>query len=326
MSLQKSVDRLEMADAFLEHVPPPLSFGNKYLDDATNGIFADDLVVLTARTGAGKTECVTQIAQYNATRGKHVAFFALEAHKEEIELRMKFKLLSQAFFIANKDWKEYDDIPNYQRWIAGKQNELFAKYQEEVNQEFRRLYPTLHTFYREENFNANHFESEMARIGDKTDLVIVDHLHYFDLDSDNEAQELKRTLKQIKTVASYHRKPTILVVHVRKQNRGTRGLLPDTEEIHGSSEISKIATRVIAVGPAYDQVSDKPYIFPTYFKLLKNRWDGSRCRFVGLCGFDVQINAYAEKYKVGKFQHDDTEFVECGEYDLPSWTRIKAGV
>ncbi len=84
--------RPEVDGSFAQSMIP---FGVQYLDRALSGIFPNDLIIVGAATGAGKSELATTIAIHNAELGNRVAFFALEAHHGEIELRTKFKLYAR---------------------------------------------------------------------------------------------------------------------------------------------------------------------------------------------------------------------------------------
>lgn len=300
----------------------PLSFGNKFLDLATGGILKDDLIIITARTGGGKTEIVTQIAQSNVKEKKKVHFFALEAFEGEIEQRIKFKLLAQAFF-NQQNWREFKAIPNFQDWAFNKlkQIEILEKFEQEVDKHIEQSFDTLFTYYRDNNFDIDEFESKLTQIEKETDLIIIDHLHYFDFEDVDENKALKKTVKQIKDLVSFYRKPVILVVQLRKQNKSLSELLPDIEEIHGSSDIAKIATRIIATAPAKDQEKTRQNILPTYIKLLKNRYDGSRCFYTSLCGFDIQKNSYTDAFKLGELRKNNSEFIILDEMDYPQWAR-----
>lgn len=314
------VDRLDDLNKIRLLQKKALTFGNAFLDDCFGGLYPDDLVVVTARTGGGKTELVSQIAQENVLNDKKIHLFALEAHYGEIEARIKFKMLSQAFYIQ-KDWRSYNKIPNYQEWYYGKQEDILCKFEPEIDEDLKKTMQNLNTYYRHKEFNIEEFEMQMAMIGKDTDLVIVDHLHYFDLDTkkENENEVLKKTIKQIKDLTMFYRIPTILVVHIRKQDKRVQGILPDIEDIHGSSDITKIGTKIIATAPAKDQISENNSVWPTYFGILKNRMDGSRCNYIGLCGFDTSRNKYAKKYKLGRIDFKTGEFQEIEKHDYPRW-------
>jgi KaiC/GvpD/RAD55 family RecA-like ATPase len=319
-----SADRIDEQESIQRELyRHPCKFGIPFLDDALTGLYADDLVILTARTGAGKTELSSQIACENAMAGKRVHLFALEAYPGEIENRMKFRMLSQAFF-TQMNWREYGETPSYQDWIYGRQDHLLSKFDREIVSQLKSSLKNLHVFYRDESFNIDDFEGKMAMVGSESDLIIVDHLHHFDLNSDNEVSELKRTVKKMRDTTLFYRKPTLVVVHIRKQDRRFETLLPELDDIYGSSEISKICTKAIAVAPALDQEQDpgKKHLFPTYMRILKNRLDGSRTRFVSLSGFNIQKNSYEDVYVLGKEKYGKNEFEPITE--KPQWAKNTA--
>jgi len=295
------------------------TFGNSFLDDSLTGIFPDDLVVLTAKTGAGKTEIATQIAFANALKGKRVHLFALEAYEGEIQTRIKYKTMAQAFFLM-PDWRRHNEVPSYQEWVYGRQGHLLDMFSPEVNILLEKQLKNLNIYYRNKDFNINTFEAQMAMIGTETDLVIVDHLHYFDFDTENENQDLRRTMKQIRDLTMFYRKPTVLVAHIRKQDKRYQSHIPDLEDIYGSSDISKVATKIVAAAPAKDveQDENKPYIFPTYLKVLKNRLDGSRTNFAAVSGFNIQENKYEDNYAIGKV-NTDGKFESVKK--VPQWAK-----
>lgn len=297
---------------------PLLSFGNKFLDDCLGGIAPDDLIIVTARTGGGKTELVAEIARVNVIAKKKVYFFALEAYKNELEKRLKFKILSKLFY-DQPNYKDFKKRPNFQDWVYGKQHELFTKVDMEANGILHNDYQTLKTYYRSLSFNAELFGQITNAIQHDADLIIIDHLHYFDLEDINENIAMKKLVKEIKDISLLIGKPVILVAHLRKSNNSQSvGVVPELEEIHGSSDISKIATKVIATAPAYDQPQESRFRFPTYFKALKNRPDGSRCRYAAISIFDIQKNSYLDGYVIGKINREGS-FETCVDSDIPQW-------
>ncbi len=289
-------------------------FANKFLDDALGGIYPDDLVVITAKTGAGKTEMVSQIAQANSVLGKKVHMFALEAYEGEIEDRIVFRMIAQEYY---REQGTRNIHPRFQDWVQGRQNFL-SPHEAHVRRIANEKFKTLNLFYRDNNFNVETFHASVGQIEDRTDLIIVDHLHHFDLESNDEVRELKLTIKKIRDLMLFYRKPTVLVAHIRKSDKRSQGLLPDIEELHGSSEISKVATKIIAAGPAYDVTPD-PGTFPTYLRILKNRQDGSVTRFIACSHFNIRTNSYEGHYGVGLYQPHETEFKPMPISDQPSW-------
>ena len=296
-----------------------LPFGIPFLDCATGGILPDDLVLVTARTGAGKSEMATLIAQASLLSGKFVHMFALEAYEGEVESRLKFKMLADAFY-SQSFWKNIGRVPNYLDWRRGINSDLVEKFEPEIDELFIHKFQNLHTLYRESSFTVGDLEEQIGEIWEETDLIILDHLHYFDFDSENENAAMKSTLKKIRDLSLSIRKPIVLVAHVRKKDRGSKSLVAGTEEIHGSSDVGKIATIAISAAPALDQSQNNNFIYPTYLRLCKMRDDSSRTRFVGLCGFNIKGNCYEENFRLGKLSADESEFEEVtGEW--PQWAR-----
>ena len=86
---------------------------------------------------------------------------------------------------------------------------------------------------------------------DDCSLVIIDHLHYIDFEEHSENVGVKRNVAKIRTLVNKYRVPTILISHLRKSFRGTDSIVPQIDELHGSSEISKQANHVISFGACY---------------------------------------------------------------------------
>src|SRR4051812_7956577 len=77
-------------------------FGITYLDDALNGIRRSDLVIIAARTGAGKTELAATLALKNCLSGSKAILIALEAERFEVLRRLKYQMVASVFF-ARRD-------------------------------------------------------------------------------------------------------------------------------------------------------------------------------------------------------------------------------
>lgn len=295
----------------------PLTYGNTFLDDATGGIFQNDLILITSKTGVGKTELATQIALANILKDKRVHFFALEAEIYEIERRSKYRMLAECFYIQ-KNWGDYKKVPNYRNWITGKDEDILKKFEPEVDEVLKQRFKNLFVRYRINNFTAETFQKEVQLIQDETDLIIVDHLHYFDFDDVNENKAMKEAVKTIRDTALLIGKPVVLLAQLRKGGKDS-GIIPSLEDVHGSSDVIKIATRAIMIAPARDQKSINPYLYPTYMRITKNRIEGSTTNYVGLIGYDITKNKYAEQYHIGKLTFDESEVELLSEWDYPQW-------
>lgn len=321
MTFFKSSDKfLEEIDRMTLNPRESISYGVPFLDDALDGIYEDDFIVVTAKTGGGKTELVSTIANNAAQSGKQVYYFALEAHVAEIQARIKFKLLSQAFYYQ-KNWRDFEETPDYQRWIHGKQANILSKFYPEVDQELMKYFKNLHVYYSDHTFDIEKFEGMMGMIGSHADLIILDHVHHMELVDTNEIKAMKILIRQLKKIISFYRKPMILVAQLRKGERFSQQLVPTLDEIYGASELSKIVTAAIATAPAWDSAQKDSSVFPTYFKLMKNRLSGARTFYAALCGFDNTKNEYAPYYQLGILKNEETKFEELESWHYPRWAK-----
>ncbi len=89
----------------------------------------------------------------------------------------------------------------------------------------------------------------------------------------------------------------------------------------GSSDIAKIATRIIVTGAAKNEVASKTTHFPTLIRVLKNRLGGDRTHFVALTTYNSSTNEYLDEYKLGKLTKNDTEFIQDEIWNYPWWAR-----
>ncbi len=292
-----------------------LSFGVPFLDDALGGIYANDLIVLGSRTGGGKTQQVMLTALANARAGKRVHFFALEAEEYEIERRMRYQILAQRFYADPNRPRVY---LNYLDWYYGNLDSALSRYENEIDQAGS-MFPSLKIYYRSGEFTGHEFERIFLGIKDETDLVIVDHLHYFDIDDDNENRAVKAIVKKIRDCCLIAGKPVILVSHIRKSDRRMKLIVPDIEDFHGSSDIGKIATKAVTLAPNYEMSTKE--IRQTYFSVSKCRVDGARTSSVGVLAYNLNTQSYQRDYFLGRISSDLTEFIPTSSEDLPQWAK-----
>ena len=308
-----------------------LSFGISFFDDALNGI-QNDLVLVGASSGVGKTELSTHIATTNAGKGKRVHFFALEAEPNEIEQRIKYKYLAQMMFRGLIPKPIPGKTIDYADWYDGKYNAAWGPYEAEADAFLAATYPTLFTMYREfGTFTADDFARQLLAIQDETDLVIIDHFHYFDFEDQNENRAMKETVKKIRDIALLTQKPIVLVAHVRKKDSRSRQLIPGLEDFHGTSDIGKIGTKAIMLSPCHSVDLNDKTRFPTFMRAVKYRQGSHRTRNLAVCNFSVEANAYENNYHLGTIGHDE----RGGEIwhpiedqrEIPGWaTRAKTFV
>lgn len=302
---KSSSERIEgMLQKMREDRLKTLRFGISYLDAATRAIFPSDLVLIGAPTGVGKTELCLHIALANIEDGKKVHFIALEADKNEIEKRMVYALVVRQF---------YDDAArphlqfkmNMANWVRGDFSEhpKIIEYEKIAVEYLSKTLGGLFTFYKADKFDVDDLTLNIFSVASKTDLVIVDHIHFFDWEASDDNRAIKEIAKATRQLSQVLNKPIILVAHLRKRDKNNKEIVPSIDEFHGSSDLSKIATKVITMARGPLDSSGKEV---TYFRVCKNRIDGSITRYVGRVLFDYKKRAYDEKIKLSdsfdKFQ------------------------
>jgi len=310
--------RPEVDGSFAQSMIP---FGVQYLDRALSGIFPNDLIIVGAATGAGKSELATTIALHNAELGNRVAFFALEAHHGEIELRTKFKLYA-------RQMRERNMLPpsfGYEDFILGRYTAELQPFVTYVESYIAERFSCIDVFYRDKAFSSKDFEREFAAISGKDiKLCVIDHLHYFDFEGDNENQAISDIMKKIKDMSQVTGIPVILVGHLRKRERGTHQLVPNADDFMGTSNISKIATKVITMSSG-GVVDKDPSCFYTYMRVAKNRYGSRAIHYVAGGIFDTRVNDYVSKrWALGKLTNMDSKFEGLDEDNFPSWYKERA--
>lgn len=316
-----------------------MHYGISFLDDATGGIGLNDVVLIGAKPGVGKTQLVTDIASHNVLDGKRVTLFALEAEPNEIERRMKFSLLSK-FYRATK--LANPKPVNYRDWRRGEFDEDLQPFEDQVNSYFREKYANLRTIYKGwGEYGILDLERDIVKLAPTTDLIIVDHLHYIDTDGENENHEMKQIVKTLRDLALLLCKPIILVAHMRKTLGGRKStpLVPDLEDFHGSSDIIKIATTAIILAPCYEnwKMFTAPSMIPskffkdpetkqvrarlwaTYVRVAKCRLDGSIVRYCAVTFFDDESGKYRPQYALGRLISGDCHWEP--EDQRPYWAK-----
>lgn len=311
-SKQELLDRKKMLDGIGR-------FGIDFLDDSLRGIFKDDLILIGAPSGVGKTQLCCNIAYANILENKKVHYIALEASKFEIERRFLYQLVAERFF---SDPNRPNIKINFTDWYLGKFLNDLEKYESEAHELFEIGFKNLFLYYKGEKFGIEELIDSVCYCSESTDLIIIDHVHYFDLDDDNENRAIKEIAKTVRTLALEKQKPIILVAHLRKRDRFNKELVPGLEEFHGSSDLYKIATKVITFSPG-PSVEDSNSVFQTFFRVAKNRFDGSLTRFLGREFFDIKKGKYeSNKYDLGlSSQNREDEFKIVDGNDYPDWGR-----
>jgi replicative DNA helicase len=204
------VSKEEFHERIEEEIIP---YGIPFLDTVLDGILPTDLVLIGAATGRGKSELAVDIALKACQRLEPVHMFALEAEKYEVHRRLKYKIIAQKYY--EDGGKE---SINYQAWRANKLPDLL-RYEEFANKKLALECQTLNVFYRDTEFDIFKFEKIFSSLEGKSSLVILDHLGYVDVHTENENKAYGDIMKKIKDLSQLHKIPVVAVAHLRKQGQ-----------------------------------------------------------------------------------------------------------
>lgn len=294
-----------------------VKFGINFLDDVFGGLSPKDLMLIGAASGVGKTQLSMSIAAEAARMGRKVMMYALEAEKDEMMMRMLYRKFANWYFKQEMFARDYISFDKFMRGEPEKYFDMFKRSTENSLDEFA----TMHVQYFDDTITVEDFEKrliEASAMG--CQMIVIDHLHYFDLMSENENQEIKRIVKLIRSFVLDKMIPVILVSHVRKKNEITAKLTPTADDFHGSSDIVKIATKAITIAPldgiqigtltqkkteAGKTITEfNPIKIPmnggTFIRAVKNRRNGSVTAYTMFCRYDNRTSGYAENYFIGR--------------------------
>lgn len=337
----KSQDWLLWKDAFKKENELRLStvhnnlctYGIKPLDDALMGIQKNELIVIGADSGAGKSDLALNIAQHNAKNNKTVAVFYLEGGYQEAIARMKYRDICE-HYLKTKAKGEYVEL-DYRKWMLNmEQNEKIHEIEGEIYASYDQLYKDNLYFYQSPSgLNVDRLTASLidfcklefdddGQLDRKyyLDLLVIDHLQYFSLDKDeNEIQEITKILRTVKNITDEYNIPVILVSHLRKKGKD-RGL-PGQEDFYGSSNIVKIATTAITIAPDYYNDDVKNGVYPTYFRVVKNRL-GMRQNLAVKINFFLESRGYTDTYEIYRLDnHGNVANEPLADNEKPKWAR-----
>lgn len=289
-----------------------------FLDDYLKGILPNDLILLSAPTGIGKTDMAMNIATTNAMLKRRVSYFALEAEMRELERRTKYTLVSTE---AHRNQHPLRSDLNYADWLMGRCEHIVGQWNAKADQQMLEMLSGLSTFYRGAKFGIDDLHRQIQEIHKFTDLIIVDHLHYIDTDVDeSENRSMSEMVKTLREIAITIGKPILLVAHLRKKDQRGKQIISTIDDVHGSSNITKICTQAVIIERAGDIQSPKWFLSPTFMTIPKDRRLG-RCPFVALCYYDIRTRGYAPHYALGRLVKGGTEWEELQQPNYPSWAK-----
>jgi hypothetical protein len=311
----------------LERVIP---YGVQFFDDATGGILPGQLIVIGAATGVGKTDLLTKIAR-SAAKKTRVCMYALEAHRNEIQERIFYEVLSDVFFALEPAARAKLGIKhlNFVDFHVGRFDKQLEKIRPEIEARAEKEIENIEIVYATEISGEGLALDIDDRLNDGFGLFILDHLHHLELDEEsNEVDGLKRNMKLLNKITNGRECALLTASHLRKADR-YKPEFPSLDDLHGSSEISKRAHVCILLGPApRGQFRD---LFgeghsPTLMQIGKFRLEGARRFYFACHGYSVARRNYTSQYVALKQVWDEKgkqafELLD-GPKDKPGWAKF----
>lgn len=291
------VSAKEIQDRLKHARDKAISTGIQVVDDVFGGILPNDIVLLGAKTGVGKTALASKVALHNTMLGKKIYMYALEAEPEEIQMRILYeRLVSKAR--AFNPRKKY----NFKHWRLGRYEDLNSYYEEclaELNN-----FENLFIYYRKQEFSIDDFIKLTMSVKHDADLIIIDHIHYFDLDGSDQNKALSDAIKKIRDISLLTGVPVVILAHLRKSQSNDFKLVPNLDDFHGSSDLSKVCTKGVILAPGH-QKGDSTQ---TLFSFPKFRGFSTPSKFLFRCDYDIYLNQYESVYTIYKFRFNNTKF------------------
>lgn len=313
--MNRLIDTLDAEREFREQLDKRIMpFGVPYLDDAFGGILPNDLILLGADSGAGKTQLCTHIAGQISKTGKRVDYVALEAQDHEITHRIKYQIFANEFY--NDPNRPRIKI-SFRDWMRGRFLQNCAYYEDVANQKMREQYSNLFVKYKRGKFDVADMVQYVDDVSKESSLVILDHAHYFDYDDTKENSSLKLIAKQAREMAIEVGVPIMLVAHLRKPDRNDKSIVPHKYDFHGSSDLYKIATKTIL----FARGEGNGGIFSTYFRLDKGRFEGDVVNYIAKMFFNLRRLTYEQDYKLGNHTCERNKFEELDRSLYPEWAK-----
>lgn len=295
------------------------NYGIKFLDDMLLGIHKEDFVLIGADTGVGKTEFVYDIAFRNAAKGVKVHLFALEAEQNEPYYRKLYKIISKKYFNEVPYCKKIN--MNYRNYITNKID--VDDYEKDAISELDKYYNlTVHYRVSEDwySFTLNNLLSLVTEAYSKgdCDMVIIDHVDYFDLNSgENENQQITEIMQSLRMLNQNYKLPIIVVSHLRKRN-SKQQLIPTIDDFMGSSNKAKQVKTVILLSRDNENSKPEEGIYSTFFTCPKSRIGGGDPWVAAAIDYDRKKNSYCDAYTLYKIKNfgESVEFLPKEKHPL----------
>ena len=216
------------------------------LDLLTDGLHAQELTIIGARPGMGKTTLALQIGENIASKGKYVAFISLEMSETQIinkilarRARIDSNKLRSGRDLTDEDWNKLAEVTG-----------LLSDLKMEVNDRIR-------------NIQQLEIYAKKLRNSNKLDLLIIDYIQLLKSTQkypsrEQEVADISRRLKLLSLDLG------IPIIALCQLNRNAENSEPNLADLRESGSIEQDADNIIFIYC----VEDNPL---TFIKLAKQR-------------------------------------------------------
>ena len=216
------------------------------LDLLTDGLHAQELTIIGARPGMGKTTLALQIGENIASKGKYVAFISLEMSETQIinkilarRARIDSNKLRSGRDLTDEDWNKLAEVTG-----------LLSDLKMEVNDRIR-------------NIQQLEIYAKKLRNSNKLDLLIIDYIQLLKSTQkypsrEQEVADISRRLKLLSLDLG------IPIIALCQLNRNAENSEPNLADLRESGSIEQDADNIIFIYC----IEDNPL---TFIKLAKQR-------------------------------------------------------
>lgn len=229
--IQRGIDELDATDP-----KTVISYGYDWLDDKMTGIFPGELTIIGGESGTGKTTFATNIV-YKASALHKCAVFALEDRLVDYGIK--------ALYFEIGRLRKRDGLKNYP-WNAYRKNEIEDAFYLNYRKQAQANLKNGNVLFAEvtEMMDIDLLERAIEeQVKDGVKLLLIDHLHYFDLmkGDGNKSDYVEQVMIRIKRLLDKHAVPALMVVHYKK----LEGRKPSIDSFKDSIAIVQNANYVV---------------------------------------------------------------------------------
>lgn len=282
-------------------------FGFPYLDETLEGVFSSDLIVIGARSGAGKSSLASIIAAAN--KNCNVALFSIENFEGDEYLKHLYYQYKKVDFSYKGSQRHFN--ANYKNLDQRLIDKAIDRVENKIGH--------IHLYSRQKNYTLEKLKEDMIETVTKnnTKLIILDHLDYLEKENPNESdiKHISDLMRIIRDFQDAFNCAIIALSHLRKVDKRYIGAIPSMDEFIGSSNKIKEATVVVTLAPDEEANIKNP------FSTLKSTWccirklrAGGVNNTVARTVFDISQDSYRGNYTLCTVNFDGTKIEEINNY------------